>query len=296
MAILEAKGVNLRIAGKPILEDISLDIQPGEVLTILGANGAGKSSLVKILTGLLKPCSGSVHRQTARIGYVPQKSMTGVALTVSELMQYFATIKKCSREEVTQVLSRVGLLPFQGYYIRELSGGYRQRLTLAQALLGNPELLILDEPFVGLDQDSMQMLTMILRSFVEQGGTLSLTTHMLSQPFSIKSRVALIEAGRMVRIAPYQDIVSHVRLRILCSMGVSVKSLLQGIGTNEVEVTEHGEWVDIVCAKQDRLTILTCLSEAHILRDFSEEQLWQSDWGDATKTHQEGGEPRDKYA
>lgn len=287
MAILEAKEVSLKIAGKPILENVSLDIQPGEVVTILGANGAGKSSLVKILTGLLKPSSGTVHRQTARIGYVPQIGMTGVALTVSELMRYFAAIKKCNREEVTQVLTRVGLLPFQDYYIRELSGGYRQRLTLAQALLGNPELLILDEPFVGLDQDSMQMLTVILRDFVEQGGTLSLTTHMLAQPFSVKSRVALIEAGHVVRIAPYQDIVSHVRLRILRSTGVSVKSLLQGIGTNVTEVTEHGEWVDIVCAKPDRLTILKRLSEAHILRDFSEEQLWQSesDRYDTVKPH-----------
>lgn len=296
MAILEAKEVSLRIAGKPILENVSLDIQPGEVLTILGANGAGKSSLVKILTGLLKPSSGSVHRQTARIGYVPQKSMTEVALTVIELMQYFAAIKKCSHEEVMQVLTRVGLLPFRDYYLQELSGGYRQRVALAQALLGNPELLILDEPFVGLDQDSMQRLTMILRTFVEQGGTLSLTTHVLAQPFSVKSRVALIEEGRMVRIAPYQDIVSHVRLRILRSAGISVKSLLEGVGSTDAEVTEHGEWVDIVCAKQDRLTILTGLSEAHILRDFSEEQLWQSDRYDSAKLHQEGGEPRDKYA
>jgi ABC-type multidrug transport system ATPase subunit len=156
--------------------------------------------------------------------------------------------------------------------------------------------LILDEPFVGLDQDSMQRLTLILRDFVEQGGTLALTTHVLAQPFSVKSRVALIEEGRMVRIAPYQDIVSHVRLRILRSASISVKSLLQGIGSNALVVTEHGEWVDIVCAKQDRLPILTRLSEAHVLRDFSEEQLWQSDRYQAVNPPQEGEKPRDKYA
>lgn len=273
--VLEAVDVGLSIGKKTILEKVSLKINQGDTFIMLGANGAGKSSFAKIVVGVERPTSGQISVSCRRIGYVPQRSINHASLSVNELLQYFGKLKNCDHNEVERVLELVELQPYRDQYASRLSGGYQRRLTLAQALLDDPDILVLDEPFVGLDQDSIQGLTTILDRFINNGGTMMLTTHVLNQFFPAGCRVAIMENGRMIQQGTYEDIVSHVRLRILGKSGFSLRSLLEPLLKKlGFMIYETGNWTEILCKKEDRLQILAFLSEKQMLSDWREEPLW----------------------
>jgi ABC-type multidrug transport system ATPase subunit len=273
--VLEAVDVELSIDKKDILEKVSLKINQGDICILLGANGAGKSSFAKILVGVERPTSGQVRQSCRRIGYVPQRSINHASLSVNELLMYFGKLKNCGRNEVERVMELVGLNPYRGQFASRLSGGYQRRLTLAQALLGDPDVLVLDEPFVGLDQDSIQGLTTILDQFINNGGSMLLTTHVLNQFFPAGCRVIVMENGRIIQQGTYEDIVSHVRLRILGKSGLSILSVLELLMKKfEFIIYETGIWTEILCKKEDRLQILSFLSEKQMLSDWREEPLW----------------------
>lgn len=257
------------------MEKVSLKINQGDICILLGANGAGKSSFAKILVGVERPTSGQVRQSCRRIGYVPQRSINHASLSVNELLMYFGKLKNCGRNEVERVMELVGLNPYRGHFASRLSGGYQRRLTLAQALLGDPDVLVLDEPFVGLDQDSIQGLTTILDQFINNGGSMLLATHVLNQFFPAGCRVVVMENGRIIQQGTYEDIVSHVRLRILGKSGFSILSLLELLMKKlEFMIYETGIWTEILCKKEDRLQILSFLSEKQMLSDWREEPLW----------------------
>ena len=143
-----------------VLRDISLEIPSGQVLGLLGPNGAGKSTLMKILIGLWKPDAGSVEAPS-NIGYLPENNPLYEDMYVVEYLLFMARITmrdasaKEQKERVENLIERVGLTPERHKHIRALSKGYRQRVGLAQALIGDPDLLILDEPTTGLDPNQL---------------------------------------------------------------------------------------------------------------------------------------------
>ncbi len=272
--ILEAHNVSLQIQKTKVLNGISLHVDAGEMLMILGANGAGKSSFVKTLVGIHKPTAGYVKLNSQRLGYVPQRSINITGLTVLELMQYFATLKRCEENEVTRVLEFIGLDEYQDHYVRQLSGGYRRKLTLAQALLGKPELLILDEPFAGLDQHAVHSLVSLINHFLESGGTVIITTHVFHQPFPVKTRVGVLRKGNLVALDAFENICSQVRLRILRRPGPPISTLLPDL-LQGIHIIEQDAWVDLICPKNERIRILNQLEKQQILLDWTEEHLWE---------------------
>ena len=192
-----------------VLRDVSLHIEQGEIVGLLGPNGAGKSTLMKILIGLWNPAkehtpkasatvehaSNTVIVRPERIGYLPEQNPLYEEMYVREYLRFMARLVH-AEAEVDGLMERVGLLPEAHKHIRELSKGYRQRVGLAAAMLGNPELLILDEPTTGLDPNQLDEIRKVIRD-AGQSRTVILSTHILQEVKEMCSRVVIIDHGQI---------------------------------------------------------------------------------------------------
>ena len=203
--------INKSFGAQQVLKDINLEIPAGQVLGLLGPNGAGKSTLMKILIGLWKADSGSVS-VPARIGYLPENNPLYEEMYVAEYLQFMAsltaskasgltgeaglTAKRSYSAAVNELIDRVGLTPEKHKHIRELSKGYRQRVGLAQALLGDPELLILDEPTTGLDPNQLVEIRALIRSLGKER-TVILSTHIMQEVREMCDRVVILDHGQI---------------------------------------------------------------------------------------------------
>lgn len=156
------------VNGPYILKNISIKVDNGSYVSILGDNGSGKSTLIKLLLGLIKPCSGNIEIGTDKIGYVPQRVEgfnSQFPITVFELMDSHRKIKHISdKETIQKSLQQVNMESFRNSLIGNLSGGQIQRIFIARALMGNPELLILDEPSTGIDIENQKEIYKIIKN------------------------------------------------------------------------------------------------------------------------------------
>lgn len=188
--------INKSFGAQQVLKDINLEIPAGQVLGLLGPNGAGKSTLMKILIGLWKPDSGSVS-VPARIGYLPENNPLYEEMYVVEYLRFMAELTGIPGYRDTETLiEKVGLTPERHKHIRELSKGYRQRVGLAQALLGDPELLILDEPTTGLDPNQLVEIRALIRS-LGKDRTVILSTHIMQEVREMCDRVVILDHGEI---------------------------------------------------------------------------------------------------
>lgn len=193
-----------------VLRDITLEIPSGQVLGLLGPNGAGKSTLMKILIGLWKPDSGNVEAPS-NIGYLPENNPLYEDMYVVEYLLFMAriTMRDASaverRKRVETLIERVGLTPERHKHIRELSKGYRQRVGLAQALIGDPDLLILDEPTTGLDPNQLVDIRNLIRQ-VGKDRTVILSTHIMQEVREMCDRVVVLSKGTIQADKAIEDI------------------------------------------------------------------------------------------
>ena len=187
--------IHKTIARQEVLRDVSLTIDNGEVLGLLGPNGAGKSTLMKILVGLKQPTSGQVAVPGKQeIGYLPERNPLYEDMYVREYLQFMARLGHVSAKRVEEVIEETGLQPEVHKRIGELSKGYRQRVGLAQALLQNPRLLILDEPTTGLDPNQLEEIRTLIRR-LGQDRTVILSTHILQEVQKMCTRVVILDHG-----------------------------------------------------------------------------------------------------
>lgn len=215
--MIRIEHINKAFGKQQVLKDINLEIPAGQVLGLLGPNGAGKSTLMKILIGLWKPDCGSVS-VPPRIGYLPENNPLYDEMYVIEYLQFMAkmTNAKCKMTEVLDLIERVGLTPERHKHIRELSKGYRQRVGLAQALLGDPQLLILDEPTTGLDPNQLVEIRSLIKSLSKlpplRGGTgwgcpsIILSTHIMQEVREMCDRVVILDHGTIRADYPIEQI------------------------------------------------------------------------------------------
>lgn len=193
-----------------VLRDITLEIPSGQVIGLLGPNGAGKSTLMKILIGLWKPDSGCVEAPS-NIGYLPENNPLYEDMYVVEYLLFMAriTMRDASAKEqadrVETLIERVGLTPERHKHIRELSKGYRQRVGLAQALIGDPDLLILDEPTTGLDPNQLVDIRNLIRQ-VGRDRTVILSTHIMQEVREMCDRVVVLSKGTIQADKAIEDI------------------------------------------------------------------------------------------
>lgn len=194
------------------IEDVTFSIDQGEVIGFLGPNGAGKTTTMRILTGFMPPTSGTATiagfdvsddalAVKQRIGYLPENVPLYGEMTVTKFLEYVAEVKgvtgKNRKTEALRVMDRCGLSHMAKRVIGHLSKGYRQRVGLAQALLGNPPVLILDEPTVGLDPKQIIDIRQMIKE-LSQDHTVLLSTHILPEVTMVCERVLIINDGRIV--------------------------------------------------------------------------------------------------
>jgi len=213
-AAIELKSVSKRYGSKDIIHDLSFSVAKGEIVGFLGPNGAGKTTTMRMIAGLTTATSGRVsvagydmatqNEEAARcIGYLPEQPPLYDVLEVSDYLRFVAKIKGVPRElipaELERVIQACRLEAVVTREIYKLSKGYRQRVGLAQALLGKPEVLLLDEPTAGLDPGQIQETREVIRAFGENHAVL-LSTHILPEVTLICQRVAIINDGRLLAI------------------------------------------------------------------------------------------------
>ena len=190
------------------LTEVSFEINKGEIVGFLGPNGAGKSTLMKILTGYIpqtngyaKICNLDINKNSietrSRIGYLPEHNPLYLDMYVKEYLEFVANIYNVNHKYIDEMIKKTGLLKEQHKLIGSLSKGYRQRVGLAQALIHNPEVLILDEPTTGLDPNQL----IEIRSLIKEVGrkkTVLLSTHIMQEVEAICDRVIIINKGQIV--------------------------------------------------------------------------------------------------
>lgn len=175
-----------------VLENVNMEIHKGDSIALLGSNGSGKSTLVKLILGLMEPSQGAITRQYHTIAYVPQQGLEDVLFPVSvnELLKFRLAKSKGSQQRIHDALKRVGMQDHGKKLIKQLSGGQRQRVLIARELLVQPDILILDEPTTGLDQESITKLYALLKGLNEnENMTIILVTHHLDDDQQENKRI-----------------------------------------------------------------------------------------------------------
>jgi ABC-2 type transport system ATP-binding protein len=216
-AAIRVRSLHKSYGGHEAVRGIDFDVQPGEVFGLLGPNGAGKTTTVEILEGYRQRDAGDVqvlgvdpwqaggaHRE--RIGVVLQQSELPALLTVREVHSMFAGYYAQPRD-VDEVIELVGLAEKAGAQVKTLSGGQKRRLDLGVALIGDPELVFLDEPTTGFDPGARRSAWELVRSLRSLGKTIVLTTHYLDEAQQLADRVAVIREGQVVRIGTPQELI-----------------------------------------------------------------------------------------
>ena len=231
-SIIEVNDVSFRYGSDPVLDNVSFSIHAGDFAAIIGPNGTGKSTLMRLMLGELVPSSGSIRlfgqdthqfHDWPKIGYVPQNSLhssTGFPATAEEIVtaNLFSKIglmrfpKKEHRKKALEALELVGMGGYAKRLIGEMSGGQQQRVMLARVLVGEPEIMLLDEPTTGVDSAAISSLYDLLKMLnQEQGITVVMVTHDISRATDCVSRVMCLEEGSLVELdkAQVEKEISH---------------------------------------------------------------------------------------
>ena len=222
--MIELQNVTKKYNDFTAVDDISFKIDDGEVVGFLGPNGAGKSTTMNMITGYIEPTAGKIivngfdinqksKQAKKQIGYMPENVPLYLELTVKEFISYMADLKlvkrKEKKEEIERVLKATGLEEVKGKLIRNLSRGYRQRVSLAGALVGNPPILILDEPTVGLDPIQVKEIRTLIKELGKKH-TILISSHILAEISQMCNKIIIINKGKIMRTDKMSNIEEEV--------------------------------------------------------------------------------------
>lgn len=265
--ILDIRGLSLSFGGLRALDDVSLSVQPGERLALLGHNGAGKSTLFKAVLGFLRPEAGRIAvtghapgTDAARIAvnYLPEVVAFPRNLTGREVLVYFSGLRGAPRGAVGDLLARVGLAEAADRTVGTWSKGMRQRLGLAQALIGAPRLLLLDEPTSGLDPVSRHEFYGIIAEAAARGCAVLLSSHSLEEVQDRTDRVAILSRGRLRADGTLAELAAGAalptRIRVTAKPGAA-DGLHAALGGRRI----NGCRLEIECAPDAKLSTLARL-------------------------------------
>ncbi|MDF2936020.1 MAG: yxlF 1 [Paenibacillaceae bacterium] len=217
MMILELDGVKKDIRSRTVVQPVDYRLPAGQVLALCGGNGAGKSTILRIVAGISEPTSGTVRLGgrtwkedrkgcSSILGYMPDDFQFGQALTAGETLEFYAALRgKAALKRVDAVLEEVGLTSVRNGKVASFSKGMRQRLLFGQALLGEPELLVLDEPTNGLDPYWLQAFAELINRRKEQGQSVIFSTHQLEAAEWTADHVMFIHEGMVSMAGPMEE-------------------------------------------------------------------------------------------
>ena len=200
--MLLAEGLRHRFGSVRALDDVSFSVQPGQTLAVFGPNGAGKTTLLKVLAGLIQPQRGRAQVEGGRraIGWIGHHAQLYGQLTVRENLRFWGSLYDV--QPSGDLLARLGLDEHADRPVRTLSRGLVQRVAIARALVHDPAVLLLDEPFTGLDRTAAEALGRLLAQHAAAGRATVLVTHSVEEGTGLATDVAFMRAGRFVHLAP----------------------------------------------------------------------------------------------
>ncbi len=251
------------------VDNVNLTLKAGERLALLGHNGAGKTSLIKIILGLVAPTSGTIRvlgkkpgAKKARLysGYLPENVAFHGSLSAREQMHYFASLKSVDKREADKILERVGLAKAMDRRIGTYSKGMRQRVGLAQALLGKPKLILLDEPTSGLDPISRHDFYDIIGELANNGTAVLISSHALTEMETKMDKIAIMAKGKLVANDSLENLRKKANLPIKINILANEKSVKEVAGfLNAKQVNGHR--VELFCQKKDKIKTLGKISK-----------------------------------
>jgi ABC-2 type transport system ATP-binding protein len=217
--VIEATGITKVYGSKTVVDHVDLKVKKGEIYGFLGRNGAGKSTFINIITGVIQPTSGNfklfnepnLEKVKHRIGVLPDYSTFYDSLTAIDHLKYYAKISgyKVSTEHCEHVLKRVGLLEHARKRAGKFSFGMKKKLGIAQAIIHNPDLIFLDEPTSGIDAESGLNIQKLIVNLQKEGKTIFMTSHNLHEVEKICTRIAIMKNGRIFNEGTLEELRSH---------------------------------------------------------------------------------------
>lgn len=273
---IELLNVDKRYDQAVVIDSIDLQVNYGENFVLVGHNGAGKTTIIKLMLGLTQPSAGQVlvmgenpvnRSFSARrgvLGYLPESVSFYPHMTGLELLSYYARLKGVPNTEVGKCLEQVGLHAVATKRLRTYSKGMRQRLGLAQAILGTPELLFLDEPTTGLDPSLRRDFYRIIGALRSNGTTVVISSHSLNEIEAQADRIALIKNGKLVACGSLEDLSRQVGLPVRTRLAVAPGHLARV--TEQLErhfridqVNAHS--IDLVCPLDKKISMLRHIAD-----------------------------------
>lgn len=273
--VLSVSNVRKKIARKWIIDDVSFDVREGEIFGFLGPNGAGKTTTIRMLVDLIRPSSGTITVCGYNVNRHPEKALQFVGsivenpevytyLTGWENLQHFARMQPGVDEaRIAEVVEIVRLDQRIHDKVRTYSLGMRQRLGIAQALLGRPRLLILDEPTNGLDPKGIKELREFIRKLADEGLAVFVSSHLLSEIQLLCDRVAIISKGRVLAVGGVDELVSRNSPYVLWDIEPFDKGRELLAARNEINITDRAEVTldDTVIAGMGTNSVITIMED-----------------------------------
>lgn len=253
-----------RFQGVDALTDVSLTVAPGERVALLGHNGAGKSTMMKIILGLIPATSGDVvvcdaapgsAAARAAVAYLPENAAFHPALTGEEQLRHYLRLRGENPAEALPLLARVGLGDAARRRIGTYSKGMRQRVGLAQALIGHPRLLVLDEPTSGLDPVSRREFYALLDDLAAQGASILLSSHALTEVEARTDRIVILSKGRMVAEGTLADLRRSADLPVMLHV-TPRNGHAPALAASLPGAIRVGDALHLTCAQGDKLAVL----------------------------------------
>ncbi|MBN8442206.1 MAG: ABC transporter ATP-binding protein [Thauera sp.] len=281
-AVIVARGVKKHYGAIRAVDGVDLEVGAGELFGLIGHNGAGKSTMFKMMLGLIPASEGEIRIDGAlvtgagngkagdfravrrRVGYLPENVVLYDNLTGLETLHFFAKLKGVPPSGAPALLDRVGLAQAARRRVREYSKGMRQRLGFAQALLGNPRILFLDEPTTGLDPEAIRSFYAILRQLKSEGVTTVITSHILAEIQERVDRLAIMTAGKVQACGTVQALREQMDLPLWFSVRVApqdfeaVRAALGHLPVGAVEARD--DHIAVQCRREAKMAVIEALA------------------------------------
>lgn len=264
--VMSVKNVKKRIGNKEIIKGISFDVYGGEIFGFLGPNGSGKTTTIRMLVGLIKPSSGSVemcgynvethHNEAlAHVGCIVENPEMYPYLTGWENLEHFARmLDDVGDDRIHEVVNTVGMDARIHDKVKTYSLGMRQRLGIAQALLGRPKLLILDEPTNGLDPQGIKEMRHFIRKLAEGGLSLFVSSHLLSEIQQMCDRVAIISHGEVMQVGKVDELIADAGSRVIWKVSPLDQAISIFKQDTTIQLFETSESEDVSSDQQGIVT------------------------------------------
>jgi Cu-processing system ATP-binding protein len=275
-SVIALQAVSKCYGGEAVVRDVNFSVQAGECVVLVGHNGAGKTTLMKLMLGLTRPSSGSVEvlggnpalstavAQHKILGYLPESVAFYEAMTGSEVLKFYASLKGVSASNCIKLLQSVGLGEAAMRRVGTYSKGMRQRLGLAQTMLGNPQLLFLDEPTTGLDPSLRHRFYELIDSLHKEGATSVISSHALNEVEARANRFIIMKNGAIVASGTldelYEQAALPVCLRIIVTPG-EASSVAERLGSDVNIGSINNQSLNLSCFNGEKMPLIRRITD-----------------------------------